>query len=72
MAITQALTSSVATAGFSAPDHRTEDRLLELLTVAEPGSWSAPYPVVLEQTRANGIRAGPKRRSLWRNSTLIG
>jgi hypothetical protein len=42
MAITQALGSSVATAGFGAADQRTRDRLPELPTVAEPGWWSAP------------------------------
>jgi hypothetical protein len=55
MAITQALGSSVATAGFGATDERTRDRPPELLTVADPARGPPDDPVVLEQTRANGI-----------------
>lgn len=47
MAITQALGSSVATAGFGASNQRTRDRLAELLTVADPARGPPHDRVVL-------------------------
>jgi hypothetical protein len=71
MAITQALGSSVATAGFGAADQRTRDRLPELPTVAEPAR-GPPHDPVCWSNRARTEYERPRRRSLWRNSTLIG
>jgi hypothetical protein len=54
MAITQALGSNAATAGFSAADHGIQDRLVEFLTIADLARGPPPDQVVLERA-SDGI-----------------
>ena len=51
MAISQALGSNAATAGISAADHETQDRLVEFLTIADPARGPPRAQVVPERAR---------------------